>query len=300
MTKRAETAALGHPSPKSISDAVNAAHSMLQNAGITDVPRLEAEALLADVLGMDRAKLLASSSGPIHNLTEYFSLIRRRIGGEPFAYITGNKEFMGLDFSVDGRVLIPRPETEILVELVIEKIGRDAGAMIIDIGTGSGCVAISLAVFLPHAFIHATDISSNALFLARENAARHNASERIMFSEGSVYSALPDSLKGRVDIIVSNPPYISDDEYAALERGIIDFEPQQALKGGADGLDVFRKIVAGAPDYLNDGGMLAVEIGETQAADAAAIMEDCGDFSRVEAISDLSGRPRIVTGIKSG
>lgn len=280
-------------------DAVIEAEALLRDSGVTDAPRLEAEALLADLLGIERAELIASYPQPVENPGEYFSRVGRRLRGEPFAYITGKKEFMGLTFSVDETTLIPRPETETLVGCAVDAIGKDTDATIVDIGTGCGCIAVSLALMLPRSSLHAVDISTDALALAAKNAERHGVSRRIAFHAGDACSALPNSLKGRVDAIVSNPPYISDAEYATLDGGIRNFEPPTALKGGTDGLDVLRSISAGAADYLATGGFLAVEIGPNQAEAAADILGRGGIFTEIETVRDLSGRTRIITGRKA-
>jgi len=293
---------LSVPSERII-DAVLEAETALRKADVTDVPRLEAEVLLADLLEVERARIIASYHQPFDQSfgkrNEYISRIERRTKGEPIAYITGEKEFMGLKFRVDRRALVPRPETETLVEWVVKAVGRENSATIIDIGTGCGCIAVSLALLLPHASIHATDISEAALALARENAGLHGARRRISFHAGSVYSALPGSLGGRVNVIVSNPPYISDAEFSDLDRGIRDFEPSLALKGGADGLDVIRELASGAAEYLAPGGMLAVEIGETQAESAREILKNAIIFSEIGFERDMSDRIRVITGRKT-
>lgn len=293
---------LSVPSERII-DAVLEAETALRKADVTDVPRLEAEVLLADLLEVERARIIASYHQPFDQSfgkrNEYFSRIERRTKGEPIAYITGEKEFMGFKFRVDRRALVPRPETETLVEWVVKAVGRENSATIIDIGTGCGCIAVSLALLLPHASIHATDISEAALALARENAGLHGADRRISFHTGSVYSALPGSLGGRVNVIVSNPPYISDAEFSDLDGGIRDFEPSLALKGGADGLDVIRELASGAAEYLAPGGMLAVEIGETQAESAREILKNAIIFSEIGFERDMSDRIRVITGRKT-
>lgn len=283
-------------SEKTNIDAVREAETLLRNAGITETPRLEAEVLLADLLGIERAGLIASYSRPITRPDAYFALISRRVRGEPIAYITGKKEFMSFVFGVDPSALIPRPETETLVEHVVEAIGENAAAPLLDIGTGCGCIAISLALIMPLCEIHATDLYSDALACAMRNAKNHGVSHRIVFHAGDLYSALPDSLKGRAHAIVSNPPYISEAEYSALDAGIREFEPPAALRGGIDGLDFVRKIIAGSPDYLAENGVLAIEIGAGQAEAAADIFRRNGSFSSIETIRDLTGRPRVITG----
>ncbi len=280
-------------------DALIEAETLLRDSAGVDTPRLEAEVLLADLLAIERTELIASYSRPFEASREYFSRVRRRIQGEPIAYITGAKEFMGFTFSVDKRALIPRPETETLVALIVEAFPSDTAATIVDIGTGCGSIAVSLALLLPHSSLHAVDISKDALALARENAERLGVNRRITFHLGDACSALPRSLRGRVDAIVSNPPYITDAEYATLDPGITDFEPSAALKGGADGLEVFRSVAAGATRHLAPGGLIAIETGSNQAETAADILAHTESFGEIMTVTDLSGRKRVVTGRKT-
>lgn len=283
-----------------IIDAILQAECSLRDSGVTDTPRLEAEVLLADLLGIERTRLIASYFDQLseRERTEYLARIARRARGEPIAYITGTKEFMGFAFRIDSRALIPRPETETLVEHVVEMVraGECKADCILDIGTGCGCIAVSLALLLPHASVHATDISEGAASLARQNAGQLDVGHRTTFHIGDVYSPLPESLENSFDLIVSNPPYVSDAEYRSLDRGIREFEPPAALRGGADGLDVFRRIVAGAADYLAPGAALAIEIGENQTQTAAGIVERTGRLALAEIVSDLTGRQRVILG----
>ena len=286
-----------------IIDSIMEAETLLRDARITDIPRLEAEILLAGTLGIGRSRLIASYfddlGGPERN--EYLSLVMRRTRGEPIAYITGEKEFMGFAFHVDPRALIPRPETETLVEQVLATVRADkcGNARILDIGTGCGCIAVSLALLIPAASIHATDVSAGAIELARRNAGRHRVGARISFHVGDLYSALPESLKNSFDLIVSNPPYVSDTEYQSLDKTVREFEPSIALRGGNDGLDVFRALVARASDYLDHHGWLAIEIGEHQSDNAAEILERTDSFSATRLVRDLTGRQRVIMGMKT-
>ena len=283
-----------------IIDSIMEAEALLREADVTGTPRLEAEVLLADALGIGRAKLISSYSSGLGGpeRTEYFSRVTRRARGEPVAYITGEKEFMGLKFRVDFRALIPRPETETLVEHVAEAVRANecGNGSILDVGTGCGCIAISLARLVPGASIHAADISAGAIELARSNAERHRVGERVTFHLGNLYSALPQSLRDSFDLIVSNPPYISDTQYRALDGTVREFEPSIALRGGKDGLEVFRAVAAGAADYLKFNGWLAIEIGERQADMAAEIIERTGRFVVTGFVRDLAGRQRVVKG----
>ena len=294
--------------PQKIIDAVTGAETRLREArlrkvDVTDSPRLDAEVLLADLLDLERAQLIAAYNDELDKKSgaEYLLRIERRLRGEPVAYITGKKEFMGYIFRVDRRALVPRPETETLVEHVVESIksGDCDGSVIADIGAGSGCIAISLALLLPDAQIHATDASRDALELTRQNAELLGVADRIVIHEGNVCSALPESLKGSIDVLVSNPPYISDADYLALDKGIRDFEPIMALKGGPEGLDVFRLIAAEAGDFLKSGGLLAIEIGHDQAEVATAILQETGSFTPPVIIPDLAAHPRVITAIRN-
>ncbi len=297
------TAGISFPkfaSTERIIDTILYAERILRNSHLTDTPRLDAEVLLADLLGIDRAKLAASYLEQLDEpaRSEFLSRISRRLRGEPVSYIVGKKEFMGLVFRVDRRALIPRPETETLVERVLEMVkkGECGSSAILDVGTGSGCIAVSLALSLPQARIYATDISADAISLARHNARLHGVEDRITFLVGSVYSPLPDALRGSLDLIVSNPPYVSDAEFPNLAKGITDFEPAEALRGGPDGMEVFRQLAAGAPDYLVQDGVLAVEIGEAQAEPASKIIRDTTSLFVEEIVRDLAGRPRVIIG----
>ncbi|MBI4830184.1 MAG: peptide chain release factor N(5)-glutamine methyltransferase [Candidatus Lindowbacteria bacterium] len=283
-----------------IIDSILGAEALFRYASVTDTPRLDAEVLLADTLGVSRSALMASQTDRMgaEQHTEYVSRTVRRLTGEPVAYITGKKEFMGFTFHVDRRALIPRPETETLVEFVVETLSasKRGSASIVDIGTGCGCIAISLALLLPDATVHATDISEDAISLARLNVERHGVSERVILCVGDMHSALPATLRGAVDAIVSNPPYISHIEYSTIEKGIREFEPAIALKGGTDGLDPFRQIAAAAHGYLRPGGLLAVEIGESQGETALEILRGAGNLEKTRVIRDLAGRQRVITG----
>jgi release factor glutamine methyltransferase len=211
---------------------------------------------------------------------------------EPLAYILGQRAFYGLELGVDRRVLVPRPETEGLVERTVAFAGRRAGEglTIADIGTGSGCIAIALAVALPRARIIAVDAAPGALAVARQNARRHGAARRIAFRRGDLLAPL----RGAVDIIVSNPPYVACGEIAALAPEIAGFEPRQALDGGADGLDVIRRLVADAPRWLTPGGALFVEIGDRQGALAADLARRAFAASAISVERDLAGKVRYL------
>jgi release factor glutamine methyltransferase len=245
-----------------------------------DAPRLEAEVLLAHVLGLSRADLYAhpERSLPPQRLANYQTLLNRRACGEPLPYLTGHIEFYGLDFAVDPRVLIPRPETETLAELALALIApipkriraqdrpalRAARPTVADVGTGSGCIAISLAVHAPHVHIYALDLSPDALTVAHANAERHGVADRITFLQSDLLTALP----GPVDLIVANPPYVAAQEWPTLPREVREHEPRLALYGGLDGLDVIGRLLSQAKDHLRPEGALLLEIGDAQGAAA--------------------------------
>ncbi|GAB4333069.1 MAG: peptide chain release factor N(5)-glutamine methyltransferase [Candidatus Abyssubacteria bacterium] len=284
-----------------ILEAILRAERLLKESGATDTPRLDAEVLLADLLGISRSKLIALYPNRLSrdSRDSFFSRVERRTRSEPVAYIIGRKEFMDYTFRVDRRALIPRPETETLVEHAVELTQRNKfkHPRILDVGTGSGCIAVSLALLLPNAEIHAIDVSEPALELARENAQSHHVEKRITFHLGHAYSELPESLKNSFNLIVANPPYVPDGTYPALPKVIREYEPASALLGGPDGLDVARAIAAGAPCFLAPAGILVLEIGEDQASKAAEILH-ANRLEVEEVVRDLAGRQRVITGRK--
>ncbi len=262
---------------------------------ITDVPRLEAEVLLAHVLGTSRTPLLAH---PEHVLTSgqlsnYQTLIRRRASGYPLPYLTGRVEFYGLEFEVTPEVLIPRPDTETLVDLALAR----RPATVVDVGTGCGCIAVSLAVHLPEAIIHAIEISPAALAVAQRNVERHGVTGRVRLVAGDVLTLRP----GLVDLIVSNPPYISTGECGSLPASVRDHEPRLALDGGPDGLSVIRRLLAQAPAVLRSrraegcpGGGLLIEIGADQGEAANRLARTFFPQATVRVHPDLAGRDRVL------
>lgn len=248
---------------------------------------LDAEVLARHVLGWDRARWLAESRGapPSGFLPAFSSLVDRRAGGEPVAYITGTREFWGLDFAVTPAVLIPRPETELLVEEALAVIDRAGATRVADVGTGSGCVAISIAHERSHVCVVATDISGTALDVARANAARHGVADRIDFRHGPVLDGV-----GAVDLIVSNPPYVSRAEARTLMKDVVDFEPHTALFAGGDGLDVIRAILADAARRQPVPPVL-FEFGGNEQAVRDAV--HASGLRLAHVARDLAGIPRI-------
>jgi len=269
---------------------------------VTDIPRMEAEVLLAYILGTSRAVLIAHPEQPLTSaqLDRYQALVRRRAVDYPLPYLTGRLEFYGLEFEVTPEVLIPRPETETLVELALARRPRSA----VDVGTGSGCIAVSLAVHLPEATIYATEISPAALAVARRNAERHDVAERVRLLAGDLLSPCP----GLVDLIVSNPPYVSTGERASLPASVREYEPSLALDGGPDGLDVVRRLLAQAAATWVSGhrpptgvgglaspvGALLIEIGAGQGEAAANLARTFFPQATVRVLPDLAGRDRVL------
>jgi release factor glutamine methyltransferase len=260
-----------------------------------DAPRLTAELLLAHALSCDRVRLYLDFDKPLGEaeLTRFRDLVRRRGDGEPTAYLVGAKHFYGRAFRVDPRVLVPRPETELVLEAALAAL--PAGGRALDLCTGSGCLAISLALEQPGALVTATDVSADALAVARENAAALGAA--VEFAQGDLWAAVHDGAE-RSDLIVSNPPYIPAKELASLPREVRR-EPCIALDGGEDGLSVLRRIVAGAPERLRPGGSLCVEMHESHAHVLPRLCLEAG-FERAEARRDLAGLPRFTVAVMAG
>jgi release factor glutamine methyltransferase len=272
----------------SVREALDSAVVAIAAAGC-DTPRLDAEVLLAAALGIDRTALFLDPSREVTGpaVRGFQDAVRRRSAGrEPVAYITGRRGFRHIELAVDARVLVPRPETELLVELGIELLAQ--GARVVDVGTGSGAVALALASERPDLAVHATDVSAEALAVARANAARLGLEDRVAFALGDLLAGL-----GEVDAVLSNPPYVADRDRATLAPEITRHEPAGALFAGEDGLDVIRRLV---PASCAAGArLLAIESGEGQAPAVAALMRDAG-FADVQARRDLAGIERVVVG----
>jgi len=259
-----------------------------------DSPRLTAEVLLSHVLKTSRVRLYVDLDRPLakEELATYRALIERRMGGEPTAYLTGVKEFYNRPFKVDARVLIPRPETELLVEAALHALPKDAPSQALDVCTGSGCIAISLAAERPQASLLATDLSSGACALARENAEALGVASRVTILQGNLFEPVP--AEARFALIVSNPPYIGSGEIPGLSAEVRR-EPHLALDGGADGLALLRRVVEGARRFLIPGGLLAMEIGETQGAAVRELLQSAG-YADARVEKDLERRDRMAFG----
>ncbi len=280
-----------------IAEAINNAAATLAQQGIQH-SRLDAELLLRQVLKKDRAWLIAHFQdlldGENHRLFE--DGINRRSRREPLQYITGEQEFWGLPFSVTPDVLIPRPETELLIETALGVAGnKGEPSTIIDLGTGSGCLAVSLAREMPAARVFATDISPNAANVARENARTHGVSDRIRFLEGDLFEPLEElDLLSQVDIIVSNPPYVRSDELPTLMPEVRAYEPSTALVAGPQGTEVHNRIIEDAPAFLKKGGALIMEMGMGQTASLMKIVEQSGAYGTPQVLKDLAGIDRVI------
>lgn len=260
--------------------------------------RLDAELIVGQALGIDRVKVIVGGERPLEptELETIKSLFRRRRTSEPVAYLRGVREFYGRPFRVDRRVLVPRPDTETLVEVALERLrGRDLGARVLDLCTGSGCVAVTLKLERPTMTLDAVDLSPGALTVARDNAHRLGAIWNVRFALGDLFAPLGEASPS-YDLITANPPYIATDEIKTLQADIKDHEPRMALDGGADGLDFVRRIVAEAPRWLRPGGALAMEIGAGQSDEVAALFE--AQLRDVRRTRDYGGHERVVSGIK--
>jgi release factor glutamine methyltransferase len=261
--------------------------------------RLDAELLLSEALGFDRIKLIVEAERPLadEELGRYRDLIKRRRASEPIAYILGRREFFALPMLVDRRVLIPRPDTEILVETALQGTReRHLYGRMLDLCTGSGCVAIAFAKERPTWRVTAVDLSPDAASVARENVQRAGVVHNVAVLEGDLFAALPEG--ARFELITANPPYIPSAEIAELDADVRDFEPRLALDGGVDGLHVTRRLVSEALRYLSPGGLLALEGGFDQAPAVAALLEASG-FVEIARSRDLAGVERVVSGRRS-
>lgn len=272
------------------------AAARLRDAGNGN-PRLDAELLLMKALGRSREDLYRNPEGGLKasEASRFESLVSRRLQCEPVAHLTGWQEFWSLDFRVTPDVLIPRPETEHLVETVVEFLAARRGpCRILEIGTGSGAVAVSLAREFPAAEIWATDVSAPALEVARENAARHGVEGRMHWLRGDRVAPVRGLADG-FDVLVSNPPYVPSGEVGRLQRDVRDWEPALALDGGVDGMDFHRSLVCDGVGYLRAGGMLAMEVGAEQSGPVSRLLEAREGLGGVRVRCDYAGLPRVVS-----
>lgn len=282
-----------------VRDLMKFAISHLQRRGFEDA-RLNVELLLAHALGCQRITLYANFDKPVsaEELKKFRTLYERRLNREPVQYIIGSTSFMGLSFLVDPRVLIPRPETETLVEQVMLQCGNRDNRKpipIVEIGAGSGNIAVSLAKYVRNATVTSIDNSPGALEVARHNASTHGVLEKITFEQMDAFEPVDQLLRRRFDILVSNPPYIPKDEWDQLQMEVRRFEPTGALTDGNDGFEFYRRILELAPYLLVDHGMVLLEVGDGQAEQVRQMMIRAG-FARCTVVADLQNVPRIVSG----
>lgn len=265
---------------------------------ISDTPRLDVELLLQKCLGdVDRIYIHMNLNKELTNEQEekFLSMINDRLNGRPIAYIVEHREFMGLDFYVKEGVLIPRPDTETLVEEIIY-LCKDKEVNILDIGTGSGAITVSLAKYLSNANLTSFDIADIPLEIGKKNAIKNGVEEKVKFVKSDLFSAIKDK-DVKFDVIVSNPPYIRKLDMNTLHTQVKDYEPYNALEGGVDGLDFYRNITKQSNLYLNKGGILAYEVGHDQAQDVAMIMQNNG-YTNIYTKKDIQGIDRVVIGFK--
>lgn len=257
-------------------------------------PRTDARVLLAHCLNVDSLYLILHLDNEVTNddVDRYKRIVEERIDRKPVAYITGTKEFMGLDFKVNEHTLIPRPETELLVEHITRVYKEKPSLSILEIGVGCGCISIAIAKELKNANIIGVDISEKALEVAKENLMKHEVEDRVKFIFSDLLLSVEDM---DFDIIVSNPPYIRTKDLDNLQKDITMYEPLKALDGGEDGLYFYRKIIKESASHLNRKGLLILEIGHDQAEDVMKIMED-NEYYGIRTFKDLAGLDRVVVG----
>jgi release factor glutamine methyltransferase len=302
---------------KPVTDVRSALHDGIAQLERENVPSaaLAAELLLMHTLGQDRTWLYSHPEGELDAQTreQYFSLIARRANGVPTQHLTGQQEFWGLDFEVTPDVLIPRPETEHVIEVALERLGIGSDAIsprrkiefrIADVGTGSGCIAIALAHEFPAAKFYATDIAATAIVVARRNAARHCVDSRIEFVECNLMDALlhqppvTSHLSQQFDLIASNPPYIGRQEADSLPREVRQHEPAVALFGGETGTELYAPLIAQAAAMLKAGGLLILELGHNSAQCVSCLLDAPG-WTNVAITCDLAGIPRVASAMRS-
>lgn len=281
----------------SISDLLREASQTLRDAGVPEARR-EAGSLLSHVIGKDRTFLISHAEDIVagDDLARFRETVARRASGEPLQYITGVQDFYGREFRVTTDVLIPRPETELLVEAALEVIAHKPAPLICDVGTGSGCIAITLVCERTDARAVAVDVSAPALAVAEDNARRHAVSDRMRFTISDCFESVD---RTAFDLVVSNPPYVAADALPGLQREVRDHEPLVALSSGVDGLDVIRRLLRDAPAFLKTDGYLIMEIGFDQGEKVQRLINE--NLWRLDEIRpDLQGIPRIVLVQKRG
>jgi release factor glutamine methyltransferase len=278
-----------------VRDALAWTVEYFERSGV-DEPRRSAEWLLSAATGLSRVELYAHHDRPLTDSerASYRAAIERRAAGEPLQYVTGEMPFRHIVVKVCPGVFIPRPETEVLVDEALSAMGEAPEPVVIDLCTGSGAVAVSIAGEQPGVRVWATDVSPLAVDVASENAERCGVSDRVRVLGGDLFGPLPQELRGRVDVVVANPPYIPTSDLETLPREVAGFEPARALDGGVDGLDLVRRIADESRSWLRPGGALVIETDTNRAKDAAELMAAWYEGTRV--VADLTGRDRIAIG----
>jgi release factor glutamine methyltransferase len=266
----------------------------------SEFPRLDTQVLLADALGCRKIELYTRFEEVVPDEVrgKFRKLIQERIKGCPVAYLVGRKEFFSLEFEVNRDVLIPRPDTECLVDECLRLVKSTTAPAVLDIGTGSGALPVAIAKHHETAVLTATDVSAAALAVARRNAAKHGVAERIRFLEGDLFAPIP--VGETFDAILSNPPYIPTADIAGLAVGVRDYEPRAALDGGADGFAMFDRLITAAPAYLKPGGSLIVEINALAEGPAREKIEAHGGYDLGRTLFDSSGHPRVLRAGRRG
>jgi release factor glutamine methyltransferase len=282
-------------------EAVNSAAITLSTAGIANA-RLDAEVLLSHILSKDRIWLITHRDDVLDDKDRraFDAMIQRRTIREPLQYLIGNQEFWGLEFKVTPDVLIPRPETELIIETALAVVvDRDRRVRIIDLCTGSGCIAVCLAKELASAHVIATDASERALAVARENARKHGVADRIRYLEGDLFEPLEElDIRGQIDIVVSNPPYVRAGELPMLQPEVREYEPELALVAGPDGTEIAARIITFASEYLRKSGTFIMEMGLGQAETLTRMVEATGAYSKPGILKDLAGIERVIVAKK--
>ncbi|MFC1551084.1 peptide chain release factor N(5)-glutamine methyltransferase [Candidatus Latescibacterota bacterium] len=278
-------------------ELITVASEHLKSCGFEN-PRLEVERMLGSVLDCSRVELYMSFERPLTTAERdtFRELYKRRLAHEPLQHILGVSEFKEITVHTDRRALIPRPETELLVEIAVEHLGKTDAPYVADIGTGSGVIALSIAYEIPESRVVAVDISDEALSLARENACLICVEDRVRFMSGDMLDGLKDL--GEFDAVLSNPPYIESEAIGSLQPEVRDHDPEVALDGGSDGLKYLAVLAENADRFLKTGGIVLLECGETQTSEVKGTFEKTGRYSSVEIIKDFSNKNRIVKAVK--
>jgi release factor glutamine methyltransferase len=272
------------------------AQQMLEGAGIANAAQ-EARWLLAYALAMKHHELVSRSEQPVtaEQLAGVMSAVRRRESREPLQYILGSQEFCGLDFSVTPAVLIPRPETELLIRETLRESGFAEGAVLVDVGTGSGCLAVTLATILSGMRIYALDCSHDALIVAKGNSERHRVSDKIVWLEGDLLAPLREcAAAGTVDAVISNPPYIAEADWDGLQAEVREYEPRHALLAGPKGIEFHERLIHESKEFLAPGGLLVMELGQGQASLVRRVVEEAKGYTGVHTVEDEGGIERVL------